>query len=176
VRWQGVAYRAHDPKWAWTPLSGEGAAGKGGRFNPKGVPALYLALSVEGMLQEMGHGFAHRFDPLTICAYDVDVDGIVDLRTEADRAAAGVALDALACGWFYDVTSGRKPPSWTVAERLIADGASGILVPSFARGARPDFANLVLWRWGTEAPYRVLVYDPMQRLPRNPASWSVTEG
>jgi RES domain-containing protein len=128
------------------------------------------------MLQEMGHGFAHRFGPLTSCAYDVDVDGIVDLRTEADRAGACVALDALACSWFYDVTCGRKPPSWTVSERLIADGASGILVPSFARGARPDFANLVLWRWGTEASYRVLVYDPMQRLPRNPASWSGTEG
>jgi RES domain-containing protein len=156
----------------WAPTSGEGAAGKGGRFNPKGVPALYLALSVEGMLLEMGHGFAHRFDPLTICAYDVEVDGIVDLRTESDRAIAGVTLDAMACGWFYDITTGRKPPSWTVAERLISDDATGILVPSFARGARPDAANLVLWRWGADPPHRILVDDPSERLPRNQTSWT----
>jgi len=31
-----------------------------------GVPALYLALTIEGMLVEMGHDFGHRFDPLTV--------------------------------------------------------------------------------------------------------------
>lgn len=173
MRWHGVAYRAHDPHWAWAPTSGEGAAGWGERFNPKGVPALYLALIVEGMLLEMGHGFAHRFDPLTICAYDVDVDGIADLRTEADRAAAGVALETMSCAWFSDLAAGRRPQSWAVAERLITDGASGILVPSFARGARPDAANLVLSRWGEELPCRVMVYELTHRLPRHPASWSV---
>ncbi len=36
VRFQGLAYRAHDPRWSFKPLSGEGAAVHGGRFNPKG--------------------------------------------------------------------------------------------------------------------------------------------
>ena len=79
MRFRGTCYRAHDPQWAFSPLSGEGARTHGGRFNPKGVPALYLALTLDGMFLEMAHGFAHRFDPLTVCSYDVDVQDVVDL-------------------------------------------------------------------------------------------------
>ena len=171
MRWQGIAYRAHDPQWAWSPTSGDGAAAKGGRFNPVGLQALYLALSVEGMLLEVGHGFAHRFDPLTICSYNVDVDDLADLRTETGRSSEGIDLADLGCAWAAYVASGRKPPSWRVAETLIARGAAGILVPSFARGARPGMANLVLWRWDTSLPHLVQVHDPNDRLPRDQSSW-----
>jgi RES domain-containing protein len=58
LRFQGTCFRGHDPKWAFTPLSGDGAKAKGGRFKPIGVPALYLALTVEGLFVEMAHGFA----------------------------------------------------------------------------------------------------------------------
>jgi RES domain-containing protein len=171
LRWSGTAWRAHHPRWSWAPLSGEGAALKGGRFNPVGVPALYLALSLEGMWVEMGHGFARRLDPLTVCAYEVDVDGITDLRGEEVRAAAGVALAEMACPWALDRAEGRRPASWMIAQRLVAAGAAGILVPSFANGARPDMANLVLWHWGPEPPRQVTVHDPSGRLPRNHLSW-----
>ena len=171
MRWRGVCYRAHDPKWAWAPLSGEGAAAKGGRFNPVGAPALYLALTIEGMFLEMGHGFAHRFDPLTICSYDVDVDDLVDLRTDRDRAAARVELGDMSCAWAYDLAAGRRPPSWTIADALIASGASGILTPSFALGARAGMTNLVLWKWGPNPPHKVVVHDPSGRLPKNQLSW-----
>lgn len=166
MKWQGVGYRAHDPAWTWQPLSGDGAAAKGGRFNPVGVPALYLALTIEGMFLETSHGFAHRFDPLTVCSYDVDVDDLVDLRTETARDAADVSYAEMACGWAMDLASGNKPASWDVAERLIANGAAGILVPSFARGARPNMINLVLWRWGPRRLHRVTVYDPSSRLAK----------
>jgi RES domain-containing protein len=171
LRWRGVCYRAHDPRWAWAPISGEGAAAKGGRFNPLGAPALYLALTIEGMFLEMGHGFAHRFDPLTICSYDVDVDDLVDLRTDGDRAAAGVALADMSCAWAYDLAAGRRPSSWIIADTLIASGASGILTPSFAIGARVDMTNLVLWRWGSNPPHKVAAHDPSGRLPKNQLSW-----
>lgn len=171
MRFQGTCFRAHDPKWAFSPISGAGAALKGGRFNPVGVPALYLALTLSGMFKEMGHGFGHRFDPLTVCAYAVDVEDIVDLRDDAGRAAAGVVLDDLACAWAYDLTQRRKPASWRVAETLIAAGAAGILVPSFATGARPGMDNLVLWRWGADLPHQVTVHDPDGRLPKDQASW-----
>ena len=171
MKWPGLCYRAHDPQGAWALISGEGAAAKGGRFNPVGRRALYLALTIEGMLLEMGHGFAHRFDPLTICSYDVDVDDVVDLRTDADRAAAEVGLGEMSCSWAYDVAAGRRPASWALAERLIASGAAGILTPSFAFGARSDMTNLVLWRWGADPPQKVEVNDPRGRLPRNRLSW-----
>jgi RES domain-containing protein len=172
LRFQGTCYRAHDPKWAFSPLSGDGARTHGGRFNPKGVPALYLALTIDGMIAEMTHGFAHRLDPLTICSYQVDVDDVVDLKDDDGREANGVALAALSCAWADDVADGRCPASWSIADRLIAQGSAGVLVPSFARGARPDMTNLVLWKWGPTLPYRVEVYDPTGRLPKDQTSWS----
>jgi RES domain-containing protein len=172
VRFRGTCYRAHDPQWAFSPLSGEGARTHGGRFNPKGVPALYLALTLDGMFLEMAHGFAHRFDPLTVCSYDVDVEDVVDLRDDAGRKANGVPVSQLRCPWFDDLANRRTPASWNVAERLIGRGAAGILVPSFARRASPAMNNLVLWKWGPTLPHRVEVYDPGGRLPKDRASWS----
>jgi RES domain-containing protein len=171
VRFAGWAYRAHDPRWAFTPVSGEGAALKGGRFNPKGLPALYLALTIEGAVLEASQGFAHKIEPLTICAYEIDCEDVTDLRSEGTQVAAGVALDELACAWAYDITEGRRPASWRLAERLRLGGAAGVLVPSFAVGARPDMANLVLWDWSADLPHRVRVHDPSGRLPRDQTSW-----
>lgn len=172
MRFQGTCYRAHDPKWAFSPLSGDGAKAKGGRFNAIGVAALYLSLSLDGMIKEMTHGFGRRMDPLTVCEYNVDVDNIVDLRTNADQAAAAVGLDELSCPWADDLASGREPASWKVAKRLIASNTAGILVPSFANGATADNCNLVLWKWGPTLPHRVDVHDPSGKLPKNQLSWS----
>jgi len=119
----------------------------------------------------MGHGFGHRIDPLTICSYNVDVEDIIDLRTDAERAAEDIDLAALSCAWAYDRADGRTPASWDIATRLIAKGAAGILVPSFANGARPDMSNLVLWRWGKSLPHLVRVHDPAGRLPKDQSSW-----
>jgi RES domain-containing protein len=171
LRFQGTCYRAHDPRWAFSPLSGDGARTYGGRSNRKGVPALYLALTIDGMIVEMTHGFAHRLDPLTVCSYQVDVDDVVDLRDDAGRKANGIALNALACAWADDVASGRYPASWSIADRLIEEGNAGVLVPSFAVGAKPDMANLVLWKWGPDFPHRVEVHDPSGRLPKDQTSW-----
>lgn len=172
MRWAGTCYRAHHPQWAFSPLSGEGAALKGGRFNPKGVPALYLALTIEGMFSEMGHGFANVFEPLTVCTYQVDVEDIADLSMDDGRREKDVDLTDMACDWEYQAASGRRPPSWAIHDRLAADGVAGLLVPSFARAARPDMRNLVLLRWGPDLPHRVEVHDPSGRLPKNQLSWS----
>jgi RES domain-containing protein len=171
VRFAGVCYRGHDPRWAWSPTSGDGAAANGGRFNPVGTPALYLALTLEGMFAEMNHGFGHRFDPLTVCTYDVDAEDIVDLRTAGARAAEGIDLSALSCAWAYERSQGRTPSSWYVAKRLTEKGSAGILVPSFANGAMPEMSNLVLWQWGDALPHLVRVYDPGGRLPKDQSSW-----
>ncbi len=171
MRFQGVCFRAHDPKWAWAPLSGEGAAIHGGRFNPKGRPALYLASTVEGMFAEMGQGFARRFEPLTVCAYDLDMEDMVDLRTPSARDDAGVTLADMASPWMLDVAEGRQPKSWDIVQRLVDTGAAGALVPSFANAARPDHFNAVLWTWSGDLSHRVTVFDPSGRLPTDQSSW-----
>ena len=171
MRFVGTCYRAHDPRWAFSPLSGDGAKVHGGRFNPKGMPALYLALTLEGMFIEMGHGLARRFEPLTVCTYDVDADDIVDLTNDNGRSASRVTLDDLACAWAADTANKREPASWRLARRLIAYGGAGMLVPSFAVGARTDMVNLVLWKWGADLPHRIEVHDPSGRLPKDQMSW-----
>jgi RES domain-containing protein len=171
LRFQATCYRGHDPKWAFSPLSGDGASKAGGRFNPQGVPALYLSLMIEGVFVEQGHGLAHRLDPLTVCCYEVDVEDIVDLRTDNSRKAAGVSLADMSCPWRQDLSAGREPASWRIANRLRMDSA-GILVPSFANRTRVEMHNLVLWTWGRDHPHRVTVYDPSGRLPKNQLSWA----
>jgi RES domain-containing protein len=148
------------------PTSGDGAAIRGARFNPKGVPTLYLSTSANGAITEATQGFAHKFHPLTLCSFDVDCDDIIDLTTEAARAAAGVALEDLACAWMNDISEGRKPASWGVHARF-GKSAAGILAPSFAHGAAAGNTNLALWKWGAELPHRVEVFDPDGRLRKS---------
>jgi RES domain-containing protein len=135
------------------------------------MPALYLALTIEGAVLEASQGFAAKLEPLTICLYEVDCENIVDLSTEESRAEAGASWEELECPWALDRVEGREPASWNLANRLIAEGAAGLLVPSFARWAREDMRNLVLWKWRPELPWRVIVHDPSGRLPKNLLSW-----
>ncbi len=172
MRFRGEAFRAHDPNWSWTPLSGAGAALKGRRFNWPGLETLYLSLSFTTVFREVSAGFAHRLTPYVLCSYDVDCEDIADLRTSDGRAAFDVALDDLACAWGDALVAGRQPASWGVVRRLLADGHAGILVPSFAVGATADDQNLVLWRWGPDLPHKLMVYDPSGKLPKNQLSWS----
>jgi RES domain-containing protein len=114
-----------------------------------GIPALYLARTIEGCFLEQAHGFPLRFDPLTVCTYDLDIEEMVDLTTDPGRDTANVQLSELQCSWAEDMAAGKEPASWKVAKRLIGEGASGIIVPSFARGARPDMHNAGAVEMGT---------------------------
>lgn len=172
MRFRGECFRAHDPHWSWTPLSGAGAALKGRRFNWPSLATLYLSLGVNTVFREVSGGFAHRLTPYVLCSYDVDCADIADLRTDAGRAGAGVALADLACAWGDDLIAGREPASWGAVQQLMKADHAGILVPSFANGATADDQNLVLWRWGPDLPHKVTVYDPTGKLPKNRLSWT----
>jgi RES domain-containing protein len=176
VRFVGTCYRAHDPRWSFKPISGDGVAIRGARFNPKGVPTLYLALSIMTAVKEANQGLAYRIDPCVLCSYDVDCEDIVDLRTPEGRDATGIPHEGPACSWMDFLADGKRPLSWSIYDRRAGEGAAGILVPSFAPGAEAADQNLVLWTWGEDPPHRVFVIDPSGRLPRNqPGAESRTE-
>jgi len=172
LRFCGLAYRAHDPRWSFRPLSGEGAAIHGGRFNPKGLAALSLALDPMTAIKEAAQGFARKFEPLVLCTYEIDCEDVVDCRSGEDALAAGVAWEDMACPWFAEAASGREPASWRLALRLIAAGAAGLIAPSFVHGVAPNDVNLVLWRWSDRLPCRARVHDPSGRLPKSQLSWT----
>jgi RES domain-containing protein len=166
-----VVHRAHNPKWAWAPDSGQGAATTGGRFNPVDRRALYTSLRFETAWLEAQQVFPFKAQPMTLCAYEVDCEDVLDLTDPATLVAHGIAQADLACPWKDLATRGLKPPSWELVERLIADGIAGIMVPSFAKGATTADINVVFWDWGRHLPHQVRVIDDESRLPQDASSW-----
>ena len=77
-RFTGFLYRALNPVYARDPLSGRGAQLYGGRFNPKGTPALYASLSPMTALREANQ--VGTLQPTTLVAYDADIRPVFDSR------------------------------------------------------------------------------------------------
>jgi RES domain-containing protein len=167
----GLVYRAHNPRWAYAPTCGEGAARHGGRFNPRGMPALYTALDPKTAWMEAQQGMPFKAQPLTLVAYRVDCEGIVDLTDPAAQTALGIGDAVLGSPWEDLASRGLTPPTWDIAKKLTHAGHLGVLVPSFAPGTGEGDRNLVLWRWSDAAPCCVVVIDDFGRLPKDDASW-----
>ena len=166
MRFRGTVYRAHNPQWAWTPLSGEGARRYGGRFNKRGVPALCCSLSQMAAIRE-ATPLGRPMQPLTLCAYEVDADPVFDAGDPIQLRESGYRETDLACPtWEADMLGGRVAASQRLAESLVEAGYAGMLVRSFAVGASEYDVNLVMWRWGEVYPTRVSVIDEQDRLAR----------
>ena len=164
MRFRGLVYRAHNPQRSWTPLSGEGGRRHGGRFNRRGVPALYTSLSPLTAIRE-AQPLGRPMQPLTLCAYEVDIEPVVDTLDEDQCRALGVNDSDLACpAWEADMLAGAVPESQALADRLIAAGYAAMQVRSFAVGSGTGDVNLVVWRWGAHRPYRVVLIDDEGRL------------
>jgi RES domain-containing protein len=161
--YSGKLYRALNPVYAREPLSGEGAARYGGRFNAKGVPALYTSLSPMTALREANQVGA--LQPTMLVAYEAAVGPVFDTRDAQALAGFGMTPDDLAsAAWRDDIIANGESATQTFSRRLIAAGYAALLVPSFARGAAPTDLNLVLWRWGDAAPTRLVLIDDENRL------------
>ena len=166
MRFRGVVYRAHNPQWAWPPASGEGARRYGGRFNRRGVPALYFSLSPTTAIRE-AQPVGRPMQPLTLCAYEVDAEPVFDAEDPLVLQEANVDPSDVACPtWEADMLGGAVAASQVLAERLVAAGYVGMRVRSFAPGAGGEDMNLVMWRWGDDYPSRVAVIDEEGRLTR----------
>lgn len=171
MRFTGRVFRAHNPRWSFAPLSGDGAALHGGRFNPAGIPALYTSLRMETAWLEAQQGFPFKPQPLTICSYDVESEPVLDLTDLSSFNNLGFSPATLACPWEDLADQGKTPPSWELAKALMASGAAGIIVPSFAPGATENDKNLVFWSWSDNPLSCVTVIDDEKRLPGTAASW-----
>lgn len=162
MRYHGLLYRALNPIYAQEPLSGEGARRFGGRFNAKGVPALYTALSPHTALRESAQ--VGTLQPTVFLAYEAEVERVFDARTEASLIERGVTREELGMDdWRERMRGGALAPTQRFAQSLIADGYAALLVPSFARGAREGDENLILYSWG-QPEARLQVIDDEKRL------------
>jgi len=165
LHYQGQLYRALNPIYAREPLSGRGAELYGGRFNRKGVPALYTSLSIMTALREANQ--IGNLQPTTLVAYEADIASVFDCRDEDALRAHRMDAAALAdTTWRDQMKAAGEAKTQGFADQLLRAGYHGLLVRSFAAGATPDDLNLVLWRWGPEAPARLELIDDENRLTR----------
>jgi RES domain-containing protein len=162
VDYDGLLYRSLNPLYARQPLSGEGAARFGGRFNPKGTPALYTALTIGTAIREANQ--VGDLQPTTLVAYRAKLTNLFDCRDTAALGVLGRTAETLADpAWREAMRKDGRAPTQDFAIALIAAGHPGLLVRSFARGARADELNIVLWRW-TGKDARLTVVDDEKRL------------
>lgn len=167
VSFRGKLYRALNPVYAREPLSGRGAELYGGRFNPKGVPALYASLSVMTALREANQ--AGNLQPTTLVSYDAEIERVLDSRDAGEMATYGMDTAALsATTWRDEMKTRGIAGTQEFARQAMADGYQALLVRSFAAGARDDDFNLVLWQWADVAPAKLILIDDEHRLSRSP--------
>lgn len=103
--------------------------------------------------------------PVLVCAYQVDSKPIFDAIDSSQRDAFGIAAAALRCpNWEREMREGQVSASQLAADRLIAAGYAGMMVPAYYRGAGPDERNLVLWKWSDQRPSLVRLVDDDGRL------------
>ncbi len=131
-------YRVVPPRWAHTPLSGEGARLHGGRFNPPGTRAFYSALDPHTAYAEYTQALYDR--PGLLCSFDIESATVLDLTTPDGLAAAGLTPADLRQRWF----GCNDAPSQLTAARLQAVGIDGLI---YASQQHESGRNLVLWRW-----------------------------
>lgn len=163
MRYRGLLYRALNPVWAREPLSGEGARRFGGRFNPKGLPALYTSLTIRTALREANQ--IGTLQPTTLVALRADLEPVFDASDPDALAALGFDPAEIAGDdWRERMRRDHLPPGQRFAKHLIDSGHAGLIVPSYARGAGKDERNLVLWRWGDILPAQVTLVDDEGRL------------
>ena len=163
MHYQGLLYRALNPIRAREPLSGEGARLHGGRFNPKGIPALYTAMSVMTAIREANQ--IGTLQPTTLVSCEADLTPIFD-ATDSDALGKYdfSPADLAADDWRLQMRAEGKAPTQILAERLNADGYAGLRVQSFAAGATGEDLNMVLWVWGNALPTKLVLIDDEGRL------------
>lgn len=161
--YRGKLYRALNPIFAREPLSGDGAARYGGRFNPKGIPALYTSLSVVTALAEANQ--VGTLQPTTLVCLEADIGRVFDCRDHSALMAKHMDTAQLADPCWRDATREHGEASTqTFARRLMDAGYHGLLVPSYTPAVTTDNFNLVLWVWAAEGPSRVTLIDDENRL------------
>ena len=163
-RYSGLLYRALNPIHAREPLSGRGAGLHGGRFNPRGTPALYTSTDPSTALREANQ--VGSLQPTVLVSYRAELGPTFDTR-DADALkdygqSAGILADS---GWRTAMLEGRTAPSQEFARALVGDGFTGLLVRSFAKGTSGTNLNLVLWQWAGDG-CTLEVIDDEDRLGR----------
>jgi RES domain-containing protein len=150
---EGTFYRAVDPAFRDYAIAGSRTAG---RYSCADQPTLYLSSSPAGVAAAMIAHKDHRSEALSLVSMQVSANRILDLRDEAARTAAGIALDDATASWQEILAEGGSPRSWKVRAQLEAIGAQGLIDPS---RKEPGLWHLVLFAWNRDGAARIDLLD-----------------
>lgn len=159
-------WRAFVPRWAYLPLSGEGAARFGGRWNPAGEPTIYAARELSTAWAEYNQGFVQH--PALIARLELADARLADLTDEAVLERLDTDESIHRGEWRAALDAGETPQTYLLRRRLMKEGFHGVVYPSFMS---PGGTCVALWRWNGKSAPTLRVVDPEGRLPKTPASW-----
>ena len=169
VAFEGTVYRMSTPKYATQTdlLTGAGSVLSGGRWDPKGVAAIYFSLSPETALAETL--FRNRTSgvpiqnlmPRVIVAVNAKLLKVLDLRNGRIRQRLQVSVaKLLVTDWRAEVYAGRSPTTQQMGRAAHPTGWEALMVPSAADGGRH---NLVVFpdRLAVESQLSVVNADEL---------------
>ncbi len=161
--WSGTVYRSSAVRYANERelLVGTGASLGGGRWNPKGVEAVYGSMTPETCLAETlslsrYYGLdASELMPRVFAAITVSLSSVLDLTAGSVRQKLGVSLKRmLGEDWIKAQASGRVPMTQAIGRSAAATGYEGLIVFS---AAEPGGRNLVWFPRNLRASSRIAI-------------------
>ena len=176
VKLKAGAFRSAGVKYANEQdlISGDGASAVGGRWNRRGIRAIYLSLDPITAVQEsyqefLKYGFkAADIRPRVMAGVKVQVKRLLDLTDPKSRRTLGFSLAELIDeDWQAIQSAGEESWTQTIGRGALLAGFEGLIVPS----ARNRIGkNLVLFpvAISRSSSIELLAKD---ELPPHPTDW-----
>ena len=148
--WEGVVYRNTSVRYARSSdlLGGEGSSQAGGRWNPRGLRAVYASLTPEtAMAETLNHFRRYGWDivdamPRVFVAVRVVLGVTLDLNDGEIRRRLRVSLRRmLADDWREVQWAGKESVTQMLGAAAVASGIEAVLVPSSTGGG----ARNIVW-------------------------------
>lgn len=155
-------------------LSGAGAGNHGGRWNPRGFPAIYASFNPVTAVKEAYHGFfeagfsARTIRPRVFAGLAIRLELVLDLTDRHVRRALGFTVkDLIMEDWEAIQEAGQEAWTQAIGRGAAHAGFEGLLVPS-ARD--PHGRNVVIFPRNLRAGSNV---EPVAKadLPPHPSEW-----
>jgi RES domain-containing protein len=137
---RGTLWRALNPEFGRAPLSPIGSMLSGGRFNPVGVPAIYLASDPFTALLEISPTSTIKHEALLLVPVESTLAHFVDLTNDAELNECEITTDDLASSWSKEL--GKPTPVQQLYYKLHPQGFSGV---KFRSRANPYLFNFCMW-------------------------------
>lgn len=141
LTFKGPMWRAVDPEFSRRPLSAIGSMISGGRFNPVGIPAIYLASEPFTALLETNPYNEPIGRAMTLIPVELDTGGIADFTDPSICKALGVDRQRLDEPWSQ--TADTASYTQQLYYSVVGQGYSGI---KFRSRANPYQFNIAMWK------------------------------